>query len=329
MTSWRRASLRRLHLEHRGERSERTGQPDDLRDAGRVRFHAARDPLDRRRLRARRRRGRSGDGARPCGAVAEAGLYISTVTGWSSRPSRSPTRAGARCRWDRGLYYARPDFAGRPSVYRPARRRRPRTSSATPTRRQTACGPRRHNWRTTKSMWRRAPRSHEHEPVRPCGERVPADGRRTYRRFRLLPRYRQGRRPADGATGRQMRQDTGARPSLSYGARFDARSFELADGETHDDSAISVNAGRDPDRHAGAEHRGGIDLGRLRAQRSRADLGAPWRLRRPVASRGTSGRLSLRDRGPLRQLDPSAPPEAQDAARRTQPVRRDLSAARS
>lgn len=100
----------------------------------------------------------------------------------------------------------------------------------------------------------------------------------------------------------QMRHDLSDRVSLSYGARFDAQQFTLADGTTHKDSGASVNASADfvlTDRltlNAGiASSWGGYEL----SEAALINLGGPWTYGTPSASRANNARLGLRyDTGP-------------------------------
>lgn len=100
----------------------------------------------------------------------------------------------------------------------------------------------------------------------------------------------------------QMRQDIGQRLSLSYGARFDAQQFTLADGTELDDTGISVNASADVIltdvltlNLGAASSWGGYEL----SEASLINLSRPWVYGSPEASRANSARIGLRyENGP-------------------------------
>ncbi|WP_163847404.1 TonB-dependent receptor domain-containing protein [Pseudooceanicola aestuarii] len=100
----------------------------------------------------------------------------------------------------------------------------------------------------------------------------------------------------------QMRQDLGSRLSLSYGARADFQTFELADGTEYDDSGVSVSAAADialTDQLSlnigAASTWGGYEL----SEASLINLSGAWSYGTPVASRATNARVGLRfENGP-------------------------------
>ena len=215
-----------------------------------------------------------------------------------------------------GLYYARPDFAGvvdRPSVYRPALSER---TSYTLT----------YTDETPEGIWAPiAQLSYNKQDVE-AGAAIGTNTSLSGKLENAVPLadgvltagvdFFHDTAEADGPLTvhpaeetldnvglyAQMRHDIGSRVSLSYGARFDAQHFELADGTDHSDSGISVNAAADViltdtlTLNVGAASTwGGYEL----SEASLIDMGSPWDYGEPTASRGTSARLALRyDSGP-------------------------------
>ncbi|WP_424927561.1 TonB-dependent receptor domain-containing protein [Amaricoccus tamworthensis] len=95
----------------------------------------------------------------------------------------------------------------------------------------------------------------------------------------------------------QMRQDVGARLSLSYGARVDHQTFELASGDDYSDTGISVNAQADyiltdslTFNIGGASSFGGYEL----SEASLINLGGAWVYGDPETSRANNARMGLR-----------------------------------
>ncbi|MGH1331366.1 MAG: TonB-dependent receptor domain-containing protein [Paracoccaceae bacterium] len=100
----------------------------------------------------------------------------------------------------------------------------------------------------------------------------------------------------------QMRQDLGARLSLSYGARVDSQSFELADGSTYQSSGISANIAADillsdalTFNLGLASNWGGYEL----SEASLINLGGAWTYGTPHTARANNARIGLRyEKGP-------------------------------
>lgn len=99
----------------------------------------------------------------------------------------------------------------------------------------------------------------------------------------------------------QMRQDLSDRVSLSYGMRADMQKFELADGSTHEEAGVSVNAAADimltealSLNIGAASVWGGYELSEAALINSSRGAPSPWTYGVMRASRANNARIGLR-----------------------------------